>query len=125
MIECGERARTVSSYAIFEKDTSMRDYLAASDVLAIEVRKKIKKLQKSQEPIYVWGLGSNWQWLKENTDIHKCNIQGCIDGRPVGKLENYRILITPVYLATEIQKQIKRTLPNESFTLWRYNADKE
>ena len=62
--------------------SSIQKYLE-EEVLRLEARKKFfKNLAKNKTPIYIWGIGREFFYLYEQTDLKKCQIKGLIDKNP-------------------------------------------
>lgn len=74
----------------FELKKYIKEYLS-KEFKRLEDRKKFfNSLVAKNTPIYIWGIGRELLYLKENTNLNKCNINKFIDSN-VFKQENMTI----------------------------------
>ncbi|MBU1092761.1 class I SAM-dependent methyltransferase [Patescibacteria group bacterium] len=55
------------------------NYIKRNLALTLKRKKKVGQLIKSQQPLYLWGIGRECLYLYENTGLKRCNIVGLVD----------------------------------------------
>lgn len=74
------RLKIKKNYFLLGKQT--KAYIAADSKNFSEKRKVVDTLIKSRKPVYVWGIGREFMYLYESTDLKRGNLAGLIDVSP-------------------------------------------
>jgi SAM-dependent methyltransferase len=111
-------------------ERTLRDYLTASAAWDEAIAQQIADLVQRQEPILVWGVGTNTQRLMAATRLREANIVAFVDsnphyhgkelqGRPIISPQDVAkhsepILIASIIYREEISRQIRNQLKLDS-----------
>lgn len=74
----------------FKLERQISNYIKRNLAITLKRKKKVDQLIKSQQPLYLWGLGRECLYLYENAGLKKCNIIGLIDNNRY-KLRHYSL----------------------------------
>jgi SAM-dependent methyltransferase len=79
---CRRQSRAIEVRPDSEGVTSLRRYITASATKEAEVLVVIAELARRQNPIYVWGTGTNALHLLASSRLADCNIISFLDSNP-------------------------------------------
>jgi hypothetical protein len=71
---CNDTALFVESCAL-----RMKDYIMRSEIKMKEIAKLMTQYKETGNPVYMWGISSDFFIAASLTDLPKCNIMGLID----------------------------------------------
>lgn len=86
-----------------------REYISNNLDKLHHTNKLIDELAQAQNPLYAWGIGSEFLYLYENTPLKKCNLAGLIDVNTY-KQSNFTVegrSIAPPSILTDASRNAK------------------
>jgi SAM-dependent methyltransferase len=72
----------------YELAQEMRRYLANQHLLLAERKAFFQEMQANEKPLYIWGIGREFLYLYNNTELKNCKIQMLVDANSYKQKNN-------------------------------------